>query len=439
MIVASLFIETIIVGRELGGSGIAAIGLAGTFSLVLVLSFHALEIAAQAIIARRYGEGNFSAIGPCLDNALFLSFAIGLPLTVILYFTSGGIFSGADSERVRVLSLEYFHWRLPGIPFVIAVLVFIGFFNGVGRPHIPAYVYGVILVLNAVLCYGLVGGRLGLPRLGMRGAGLSQSISVLVGFLLFVVLLLRSGYRRTFGVLRFGGQIRWKLIRSLMALAAPVFVQQFLGNFGMYLFVIINSKVPDGGIALTASTITRYIGYLTYLPSLGFGIAAATLVGQFLGARQPQRAALSGFICWAMGAIFMVTGGVCFIVFWKPLVGLFIEHHVGGGSVRTGADDHARVFEVAHGLLVLVAIYQIFESINTIIGKALQGAGATFRVMVVSVGMQWIFFLPVAYFLALPMELGAYGSLYAFALQLAIVALIFLFMFRGEGWRHKVV
>ncbi|HMX63600.1 MAG TPA: hypothetical protein PKD58_11080, partial [Candidatus Sumerlaeota bacterium] len=82
-------------------------------------------------------------------------------------------------------------------------------------------------------------------------------------------------------------------------------------------------------------------------------------------------------------------------------------------------------------------IYQIFESVNTIIGKALQGAGATMFVMMVNVGAQWLLFLPLAWFLALRMELGAVGSQFAMAIQLAVVAMIFIFKFRSQGWRHK--
>jgi MATE family multidrug resistance protein len=436
VIVASLFVEAIIVGHELGGSGVAAIGLAGTFSLVLVLSFHALEIAAQAIIARRYGEGNFKAVGPCLDNALFLAFAIGLPLALGLHFGAPMIFASAESDRVRQLSIDYFQYRLIGVPFLIAVLTVIGFFNAISRPKFPAMVYAVILGLNAVLCYGMVGGKLGMPNLGIKGAGLAQSISVIVGFGMFIALMLRPAMRSTFDVLRFRGALSWKLIRNLMGLASPVFVQQFLGNFGMYLFVVINSRVPDGGVSLSASTIARHIGYITYLPSLGFGIAAATMVGQFLGARQPQRAALAGFICWQLGALFMVTVGIGFVVFWHPLVSLFLTH-AAPGVTASGADDPERVAEMARMLLIVIGLYQIFEAFNTIVGKAIQGAGSTFFVMVVSVGMQWLFFLPLAWYLALPMEFGAVGAHYAFAFQLAIIAVIYLFKFRSQGWRTK--
>ncbi|MEO8377487.1 MAG: MATE family efflux transporter [Candidatus Sumerlaeota bacterium] len=439
VIVAGLFVETIIVGRSLHGSGVAAIGLAGTFSLVLVLSFHALEIAAQAIIARRFGEGNFKAIGPCLDTALLLAFGIGVPLSIALFFLSPWIFSSAASLEVRTMALDYFHYRLPGMPFVIALLVVIGFYNAISKPKIPAFVYATVLIANGVLCYALVNGKWGAPNMGIKGAGFAQTIAAIIGFVLFVVMLTQKEMRRKFKLLSFRGVADRALVGSLLKLAAPVFVQQFLGNFGMYLFVVINSHVPDGGVSLSASTIARQIGYITYLPSLGFGIAAATLVGQRLGARQPRRAALAGFICWQAGAIFMVTVGLCFIVFWEPLVRLFISSAPHDLSHATAADDYTRVSETAKTLLLVIGVYQIFESVNTIIGKALQGAGATMFVMIVNVSMQWLLFLPLAWFLALKVGLGAIGAQFALGIQLAVIAMIFIFKYRSQSWRHKRV
>ncbi len=439
VIVLGLVAEFVIVGSVLGGSGIAAVGLAGTFSLVLVLSFHALEIAAQAIIARRHGEGNFSDAGACLDNALLLSFLIGVPLTVLLYFLGPMIFQTAESEHVTNLAIDYFNWRLLGIPFVIAILTIIGFFNAISRPTIPMAIYGIVLFLNAFICWGLVGGRLFFPRIGIAGAGIAQSVSVFVGFLIFLVVLRNRRIRSRYQYFQFFKNFNWPVSRGVLRLAAPVFVQQFFGNFGMFLFMLINSAVPDGGISLSAATIARHVGYLTYLPSLGFGIAAATMVGQHLGAGKPDSAAQSAYVCWAMGTFLMLIGATCYIVFREPIVSLFLMASEQKINVQTGADDLGRVAETAVMLLVIVALIQPLEGVNTIVGKALQGAGDTFFVMVASVFCQWGVFLPLAWFLALPMELGAFGALYASAFQLSIIALLFMVKFRGGGWKKKIV
>lgn len=436
VVVLGLLVEFIIVGNEIGGAGIAALGLAGTLALVLVLSFHAIEIASQAIIARRYGEGNRAMAGVVLDNALVLAFVAGVPLTLCLYALGPRVF-GAESKEIRNLAFDYFRWRLPSIPFLIASLAMIGFFNGIGRPKIPMFVAAAILSSNALLCYGFVGGRIGFPELGIKGAGLAQSLSTAVGFGVFTVILL-TRYRSDFGVFNFAENVQSHILRAVTVLAVPVFVHQFFGNFGFYLFMIINGMVPDGGVSLAAATIARQIGYLTYLPSIGFGIAAATLVGQALGARDPDGAQRGGFMCWALGASFMMSMGICFIVFSTFLVDIFLSHsRVPDELPDVGAQDPARVQELAELLLVMVGCYQILESTNTILGKALQGAGETYFVMKVAVGSQWLVFLPLAWLLALPMGYGAAGALAAFALQLLIAGLIFFSRFVAGGWKTR--
>ena len=317
----------------------------------------------------------------------------------------------------------------------IAILSIIGFFNAVGRPLIPGLVYGVVLGTNALLAWGLVGGNFGMPEMGIRGAGLSQTISSIIGLALFVSLLLRPRFRRRFHCLKFKSHLDGTMMKALMVLAAPVFLQQFLGNFGFYLFMVINGKVADEGVSLAACTIARQIGYLTYLPSLGFGIAAATLVSQLLGAREPNQARQAGWACWVMGGGLMIVIGLLFIVFRDWLVDLFL----GTPITETEVATYEQVKTLAASLLIIVGCYQVFESVNTILGKAIQGSGDTFFVMVVSVGIQWLFFLPLAAYLALYAGYGAKGALAAFAIQLALVAILFMIKFLRGSWMKRVV
>ncbi|CAN5506626.1 MATE family efflux transporter [soil metagenome] len=436
VVVAGLLVELYFVSNaHLGADAIGALGLASTLSLVLVLSFHAIEIATQAIAARRYGEGDPLAAGKTLDNALLVSFGLGIPLTLILYLLGDRVFASSKDPNVTRLALEYFRWRLPSVPLMIGSLAVIGFFNAVGKPAIPMAVFAVILTANGLLDAVLIKGAFGIPAMGMRGAGLAQTISAGAGFLVFLAILLLPKHRQKYRPLHFLAHVDRAVMGPLMKLSGPVFVQQFLGNFGMYVFLLINSYVPDDGVSLSASTLARYIGYITYLPSLGFGIAAATMVGQALGAKDARRAYAGGFLCWLLGAIFMVSMGAVYIIFRNPLVSIFIQHVASTEGAATGAASHPELLrEVASSLLVLVGAYQIFESVNTIIGKALQGAGATLFVMIVSVAMQWGVFIPLAYFLAIVMNLGAFGAVLALAIQLAIIALIFIFKYRAGGW-----
>lgn len=428
VIVAGLLVEYRVVGKTVGPEGIAALGLAGTLALVLVLSFHALEIAVQAITSRRYGEGSMRATGEALDQSLLISFGLGIPLTIVLYFVAPWLFASA-SAPVGELSTSYFRWRLPGLPILIAVLSMIGFFNGIGRPTIPALLYAGIIGANAVLCVGLVEGRWGLPKMGIAGAGLAQTIAALMGLLGFGAVLALPTYRRTFAVFQ-----SWRLNKALsgqlLLLSGPVFLQQFLANFGMYVFALINARVHDGGLSLAASTLARQVGYISYLPSLGFGLAAATLVGQQLGAGEHQRARRAGLICWGLGAAFMGGVGLLFMVAGDWLATFFIDKQTNAGL---NPDDMRKL---AGTLLLIIGAMQIFESANTILGKALQGAGDTRLVMWVSAGFQWGLFLPLAWFLAITLEMGGIGAMLALLIQTIGAGTVMLFIFMRGKWMH---
>ncbi len=436
IIFLGLVSEFLIVGREMGGEGLAAVGLAGTLALVLVLSFHALEIATQAIAARRFGEKNLTAAGDVLLNSLFIAFVFGVPLTIGLYFVSSTLFWNPDKPVIANLAIEYFTWRLPGIPFLIGSLVMIGFFNAISKPTVPMFIYAGILVVNVVLCFCLVGGYYGAPELGIKGAALAQTISITLGFVVFTFILLSGKIKETYIRSDFWKALDWKIMLGLGKLSWPVFVQQFFGNLGMYLFILINSYVPDGGVSLSAATISRQIGYLTYLPGLGFGIAAGTVVGQLLGAGEKAKAREGGYICWMIGALFMVTVALLFILFPQQLVRLFFSAE-SATTTGAGASNYLKIQEMAGMMLIVIALYQIFEAFNSIVGKALQGAGSTFFVMVVSVGAQWLLFLPLAWFLAIPCEAGAYGCIYAMAIQLSFVAILFLWKYQSKSWLHR--
>lgn len=428
LLVAGLTVEYLIVGREIGADGIGALGLAATLCLVLVLAFHAVEMATQTIAARRFGEGDRTAAGEVLDHALALSAVISIPLLLVLWIAAPMLFANSASPAVIELANTYMTWRLPGLPAVILLLVFVGFFNAIGKPVVPAALFGGSLALNGFLGWMLVGGHLGAPRFGMAGAGIAQTVSAFAGLGGCFAYCLLSGIAGQFAALRIARAWRREIFGALAKLAGPVFVQQVMGNLGMFLFALINARVPDDGVSLNGSTIARQIGYATYLPSLGFGIAAASMVGRALGEGDAKKARESAVACWILGATVMISGGMLFVLLREPLVHLFLTP----GTAPA-------VAQMAMTLLFIVAGYQALEAASTILGKSLQGAGETLYVMKVSLVFQWLVFIPLAYILALPVGLGAVGSMLALVAQIGGQGLFYFLRFRGNRWTTRRV
>lgn len=436
VVAATLMLELLIVGNEVGSNAVGAVQWAASLTLVLVLAFHAIEIAGQVIVARRFGERDLKATGACLDNALVIAAGLGGIVTALLFALGPQVFMTTDG-RLQSLAYEYFRWRLPSIPMLIMILAMIGFLNGVGRPKVPLVIYAGVLLMHLVLVYGLTGGHWGFPRLGVKGAGLASTISTAVGLLCFIIYLLRPKIRRLYGVFKFGTNLSAPVLAALFRLGSPIFAQQLLGNASIFLFQTINSRTNDMGVSLEASAIALAFANIATLPGYGFGIAAATMAGQLLGAKRPARAEQAVKVCWFLGATYMCSLGILYVIFGREIAEQFFTRTQEAGTV-----DPAYIQAVANkggDVFIVLGCYQIFDSLNTILGKALQGVGMSRFVLMANGISQWLVFLPLAWFLALEVGLGGIGAWIAMLVYLAINAIMFSRKFFLGEWKHLKV
>lgn len=426
VVAASLGVELLLVGQLVGPRAVGAVSLAANLTLVLILAFHAIEIAGQAIVARRFGERNFEAAGACLDNALLMAAGSGLVILGGLSLLGPGIL-GAHDPEVAALAYEYFRWRLPSIPFLIAILAIVGFYNGIGQPKVPMVIYAIVLLFHPLLLW-LLAGKAGM---GVRGAGLAASISTGTGLAVFLGHLATPALRARFGHFRFARNVEGAVLKVLAVLGAPILAQQILGNASAFLFQRINAELPDGGTALTAGAVGQVCAQLSNLPGFGMGIAAATLAGQYLGARKPQRAELAVRICLLLGAAYMVTMGILYLALGEAITRQFV--------LRTQTDmateEVAAAVRLGGHVFIIIGLYQVFDAANTIFAKALQGVGLTKFVLFSNMASQWLVFVPLAWYLTLHTPLGGLGGWIAMGTYLAINAVVFYWKFRTGTWK----
>lgn len=441
VVTITLLWELHVVGKALGAKAMASVSLAANFTLVLVLAFHAIEIAGQAIIARRFGERNYQATGACLDNALVISVGTGT-LLMFLFSTLGpDMFLQKDPE-VAETAFEYFRWRLLSMPFLIAVLAIIGFFNGIGKPKVPLIVYSIVLAAHCVLLYGIVGGNLGMPALGVRGAGLAHTITTVIGAVVFAIILAQPHYRREYGTFNLQKNLNPAVMKTLTVLSIPILVQQLALNSGTYVFQWVSAHVPDGGVSLAAASVAINASYITTLPGFGLGIAAATMAGHYLGARQPRRASISVVVCMFIGLVYMAIFGVLFFFGGEYFMRLFVKAPEGKDAAFT-----VSVVNLGAILFMMLGVQQLFEATNGVLSKALQGVGLTRFVMFVTVGMQWFLYLPLVYYaslhpipwLGIEKPLGAIGAYGAQFLYLALCSAVWWWKFLKGDWKETEV
>ncbi len=415
---------------SLGPEAVAGVGLGSWLFIVLLMAFHALEIGCQTIVARRFGEKRWTAIGATVDNSLFLALAIGVGLTVTLHHF-GPVFLHADDPLVRDFAVSYFQLRILSLAPLLVILALIGFYNGIGKPYISLVAFGSSTVVNVVLIYALVFGHLGFHPMGVEGAAMASVISVLIGSFLMVLPLVPRPIRSHFALFR-PRHLSLQTIRSIVRLSTPIFVQNLSVHIALFLFIRINAWV--GTVALAATNVVITVANFSYLPAVGFGVAAATLVSQSLGGRNPQRARMSALICVSLGALFMVGMGVVFIAAGRSIMEFYIERN--REVTAASSDVQRQVIDAGTVILRAVGLVQIFDAMGLVFSKALQGAGLTRFVMYAEIFLYWAILLPATVLLGLLLKLGVFGTWGAFVLFLISYGLIMLGKFRRGDWVH---
>lgn len=416
------------VGR-LGPEAVAAVGLGSWLFLVMLMGFHGLEIGCQTIVARRFGEKKWSQVGSVLTNSLLLAIVIGMLLTWFLWQYGPHFLKTSDPEVARHATW-YFKIRLFSLAPLLVVLTLIGFYNGIARAHVPMYSYGVSMIVNMVLLYGLVLGKFGLPALGTSGAAMASVLSALLGLLLMVLPLVFRGMRAHFALFQLSHLSRDVLKRIIM-LSTPIFIQQLMVHIGLFVFLRINAEIST--VALATSSIVMTVANFSFLPALGFGIAAATMMSQNLGACNPQRASISTQICLAMALVFMVSLGLGFAFGGKWIMHFYIERSAAAAG---SAAIHSEVVRMGAIVLVIVGLLQAFDALGMVFAKAMQGAGLTRYVMIMETLILWGLLVPLAYILGIVLKWGVIGTWMAYGAFLIVYGIVMLWKFRRGEWQH---
>ncbi|MFT6732496.1 MAG: MATE family multidrug resistance protein [Polaribacter sp.] len=372
---------------QLGKVQLAAVGLASFVNFVAAAVFMGFSSGVQAMVARRIGEGNESIAANPLNGALLLILIAAIPTSYFLARFSFNImgFLNDDSNVVTVGS-EYLDMRLIGIMAVGMNFSFRGYLSAIKMTQFYFITIVIMHIVNIFLNYVLIFGHWGFPELGAKGAGLGTTISLYVG--MFIYLWLTIKHTKQYG---FGLHLpKLETVKQLVKTSIPASLQQLFFALGFtFLFWIVGKIGTD---ELAAAHVLTTLTLVAILPSIGFGMSAGTLVGQALGRKEVDDA-----YQWAWDTSKIASISVTLIslpMFFIPEYVLAIFLH----------DEN--VIKLATLPLQLVGIAIIIDAFNLVLMSALQGAGATKDVMVVSIVCQWLIFLPIAWFIGPHLGMG---------------------------------
>ncbi|MCC6075137.1 MATE family efflux transporter [Pseudomonas sp. GCM10022188] len=407
-------VDAAMVGH-LGEKALAGVGLGSYANFVAVSLIMGLGSAVQALVARRRGEGRPGQEATPLNAGLALALLVGLPLGLLCWLAATPIIGLLTQDpEVAGIARDYFQWRVLAVAAVGLNFSFRGFWNGSHRSGMYLRILLGMHLFNAALSYCLIHGLLGLPRMGAEGSGLGTCIALYLGSLVYLA--------QTWRVARHGGFLRGRPraieFRVLLRLALPNSLQQFLFATGITLLFWIIAQL--GSAELAVAHVLINLTLLLILPAIGLGMAATTLVSHSLGKGDVDAAHRWGWEVVRIAAVGLALLGIPFWLFPQAILGLFVN-------------DPALI-ELGTWPLRLTGLGMVLDAASLVLTQALLGAGAARTVMAVSLGNQWLLFLPLAYLLGPVLGCGLLAIWALYMLQRGFASLLFALMWQRRDW-----
>jgi putative MATE family efflux protein len=419
MSMESLFavVDAFYVSR-LGVDALATVSLTeSVLTLVYSLAI-GLSMGATAMVARRVGEGDVPAAAKAGVQAIYLAIGISIAISLVgLFFSENILGLMGASESVIASGSGYTRWMLSGNITVMLIFLINAIFRGAGDASLAMRVLILSNVLNIILDPIFIFGFGPIPAFGVEGAAIATTIGRGIGVLYQISHLVYGK-----GLIKINRQnmgIDFGLIGRLIKVSAGGTGQFIIASASWIFLVRIVSTF--GSEALAGYTIAIRVIVFAILPAWGMANAAATLVGQNLGAGQPERAEQSVWRTGFFNMIFMAFITVTFMTMARPIVELFTTDAV--------------VLANATQCLKIVAIGYIFYAYGMVVAQSFNGAGDTRTPTILNFFAFWMFQIPLAYILAITLNMGPKGVYVAIVVAESVLAVVGILIFRRGKWK----
>jgi putative MATE family efflux protein len=352
-------VDIVMVGR-LGAAPVAGVGVGTQVYYAVNVVMAAVSTGAVALVARHMGAGEKDQAEDALLQSLLVAGFLSSLLAAVVFVIAASLIGAFGLEAlVASEGTAYVRFIMLGVPSTALFAVVGAGLRGAGDMRTPLVLGAIVNTLNVVGNYLLIFGKFGFPQMGVRGAALASGIALTVGMLLALIHLNRRA-----SVLRLHPTrvaLNLPMVKRVLAVGTPTGVEQLLMQVGFMLYLAIAALY--GTAAVAAYIIGVRILALSFLPGFGFSAAASTIVGQQLGAKQPDEAQRSGWETTRLAVFFMSSAGLLIFVGARPIATLF----VGDEGVIEEAVRFIRILAVAQPLMAA----------DFTLGGALRGAGDT--------------------------------------------------------------
>ncbi len=362
-------VDTLMVGR-LGANAVAAVGVGAQILNSVSIAMTAVGTGTLALVARSIGAGQRDFAERVVAQSLIAAFVLScVCIAPVIVFAETVVGWFGVEPQVRELGAWFTRLVMLSIPQSAALFVIGSALRAAGDTRTPLWVGALVNAVNVVGNYVLIFGAFGLPALGVRGSALATVIAFTIGTIFGLALLFRG--RLTLRLEPDHFRLDLPLIRRVLRIGYPAATEQLLMQVGFFLYLVFAARY--GTSAVAAYFIGVRILALSFLPGYGFAAAAAALVGQNLGAKQPHLARRSGWESNRLAVYLMSACGLAIIALARPIASAFV-------------DDPAVIQDTVLFIWAL-GLSQPFMAIDFTLGGALRGAGDTrFPLVAVFVG-----------------------------------------------------
>ena len=423
LVMESLFavVDIYFVGK-LGASAVATVGLTETYLFLLYSLAMGLATAVTAIIARRIGEKNREGASNAAIQSVFLAVMCSLPFAIAGIFYSKELLGlmGADEWSIEH-GYRYTQWMLGGNITIVLLFVMNAIFRGAGDAAIAMRVLWIANIINMALDPILIFGWGPIPAFGIEGAAIATTIGRGIGVIIQFWVLFNGGkhIQATLKQVYWDGKIILNVVKTSLGGVGQMIVSMTSWIFLMRILSDVGSE------AVAGSTIALRVMMFTMMPAWGMSNAAATLVGQNLGAGFPDRAESSIWKIGAYNMVYLVAVSVGYYFYNEELMMLFT--------------DDARVIAIGAEWIQILSYSYFVYGWWMVSVQAFNGAGDTRTPTKINLVFFWLIQIPLCYLLAIELDWEHSGVFWGVFISETSVGLFTLWLFTRGSWKHVKV
>jgi putative MATE family efflux protein len=424
LLTLQMIVDTIMLGRYPPAEvSLTALGLGSILYFMFFPVVMGLSTGNIAIIARRWGEKRYGEACRVATDSLTLLILLSIPMALLGFFAGPYIIILLGAKGMVITeTTKYILAVFTFYPFNVFMLTYSGMLVGAGDTKRPMYVNMFTNGYNIVMNYLLIFGAFGFPELGVLGAGIATGTSYLLGAGLYVVLQLNKKLCIN-PVYKLKLKLRWKTIKKMFDIGIPAGID--MGMWTISSIFVTPMILYFGTVGYSAYQIGLRAESIAYMPGVGFGVAATTLAGQYLGAKKPELASKAVLTATKLVMVVMGVMGLVLIIFPELIARVF-----------TGEQE---VIDIAVIYLFLMGFSEpALGAIFTLTG-GMRGAGYTKIPLLVNFSGLIVLRISLLYLLAYILGWGLLGIWVGMIIEMFIRVTLFYIVFQRGAWKKTVV